>query len=588
MNQKVTGLIILFVILRSIQCFAQTVVSMEKEGGVFKVPCSVNSIPMKFIFDTGASTVSISLTEASFLLKSGLLSESDILSKEKFVDATGSISVGTKILLRKIEIGGLVIENVEASIVHNLNAPLLLGQSALSKLGEFSFDPNGGLLTFKQRSNVKDNLDYDAALKYYQEGFAKFRDSKSKDDMNKVLHYFSLAIKSYPELSEAYYARAFFSFRYYDTDGKYQMLRHYRDLPDEVVSQIESDYLKAIQTKNLENRCDWMIELCEFYRYFERFEDMGKLALQHRKEFIYDYRSFFYQGIYLYTLEKYSESIAKIDTYLKYIQNKDPEAYFIKGYCFHDAYAKNMDSLSPFWGNLDAAIHEFISYTKADPLDAKGFIILARCYLYSNDFAKAISTLDSKTYALKAYNDETYQVDFIRGVSLYNLKKYDEAIKVLKSPEEFYGEKDSEIYFYLGLCYSAKGNSKSSIDSYSISISKDSSSSMTWNNRGYEKLKIKDFLGARSDIEQALKLDPGNNMAIDSRGELNFLEKKYPECISDMDQAIKLEPKSGNSYLIRGQAWLASGSPDKACLDWRKALELGEKEASNFIKKNCK
>ena len=45
---------------------------------------------------------------------------------------------------------------------------------------------------------------------------------------------------------------------------------------------------------------------------------------------------------------------------------------------------------------------------------------------------------------------------------------------------------------------------------------------------------------------------------------------------------------AGNSYLIRGQAWLASGSPDKACLDWRKALELGEKEASNFIKKNCK
>jgi clan AA aspartic protease (TIGR02281 family) len=588
MNQKVTRLIFPLVILLSIQSFAQTVVSMEKEGGVFKVPCSVNSIPMKFIFDTGASTVSISLTEASFLLKSGLLSESEILSKEKFVDATGSISVGTKILLRKIEIGGLVIENVEASIVHNLNAPLLLGQSALSKLGEFSFDPNGGLLTFKQRSNIKDNLDYDAALKYYQEGFAKFRESKSKDDMNKVLHYFSLAIKSYPELSEAYYARAFFSFRYYDTDGTYEMLRHYRDLPDEVVSQIESDYLKAIQTKNLENRCDWMIELCEFYRYFEKFEDMGKLALQHRKEFIYDYRSFFYQGLDLCVQKRYSEALQKLSSYLKFVEKKEPEAVLTKGVCYLNSYLERKDSLDSFWSNLEGAKNSFNEYIKLEPTDGKGFILLAKCHLFSGEYEKAIETLSSKSYALKAYNDDTYQVDFIRGISFYRLKEYDEAIENLLMPEEFYGKKNGAVYFYLGLCYSEKGESKKAIDSYSVVIMEDSSNSLVWYKRGCEKLKIKDLVGARLDIELALKFDPENNLAYDSRGELNFLEKRYSECVADMSEAIKLDPESSNSYLVRGQAWFATGSPDKACLDWRKAMELGAKDASGLIKENCK
>jgi aspartyl protease family protein len=39
---------------------------MQKDGGVYKVPCTVNGLKLEFIFDTGASVVSISLTEAIF------------------------------------------------------------------------------------------------------------------------------------------------------------------------------------------------------------------------------------------------------------------------------------------------------------------------------------------------------------------------------------------------------------------------------------------------------------------------------------------------------------------------------------------
>jgi predicted aspartyl protease len=67
------GLITVFVIFLNLLCTpkigAQTIITMEKHDNLNVVPCKVNDIPMKFIFDTGASTVSISLTEARFLLK---------------------------------------------------------------------------------------------------------------------------------------------------------------------------------------------------------------------------------------------------------------------------------------------------------------------------------------------------------------------------------------------------------------------------------------------------------------------------------------------------------------------------------------
>ena len=59
-------------------------------SGVYEVPCDINGLPLKFILDTGASTVSIS--------------------------------------------------SVEASVAHNQRAPLLLGQSVLERFGTVTID----------------------------------------------------------------------------------------------------------------------------------------------------------------------------------------------------------------------------------------------------------------------------------------------------------------------------------------------------------------------------------------------------------------------------------------------------------------
>jgi clan AA aspartic protease (TIGR02281 family) len=132
----------LFVLLTFLACAyvsqAQTVVQMEKKGGVYYVPCTVNGLKLSFIFDTGASGVSISLSEAMFMLKNGYMSEDDLLDTEYYRIANGELAEGTKINLRSIVIGGKELRNVKASIVHSATAPLLLGQSVLERFGNVS------------------------------------------------------------------------------------------------------------------------------------------------------------------------------------------------------------------------------------------------------------------------------------------------------------------------------------------------------------------------------------------------------------------------------------------------------------------
>lgn len=124
-------------------------VKMSPMGGVYEIPIIINGVNMDFIFDTGASSISISETEVLFLIKQGKLTEEDVLGSKKFTDATGNISEGTTINIRSVQIGNRVIKNVEANVVHNSNAPLLLGQSALAEFGKVTIDYKNNILSFE-------------------------------------------------------------------------------------------------------------------------------------------------------------------------------------------------------------------------------------------------------------------------------------------------------------------------------------------------------------------------------------------------------------------------------------------------------
>lgn len=130
-------------------------ISFTQESGVCKVKCAINGLPLHFIFDTGATDVSISSVEATFMAKNDFLSSSDIVGKQNYQTADGNITEGTVINLKDVKLGSLHLNNIKASVVRNQAAPLLLGQSVLSKLGKIEIDNTKKVLriTHKQKIN---------------------------------------------------------------------------------------------------------------------------------------------------------------------------------------------------------------------------------------------------------------------------------------------------------------------------------------------------------------------------------------------------------------------------------------------------
>lgn len=153
-------------IIITVSSFAQVTISMENKGGVFYIPGKVNGLSLQFIFDTGASNVYISLTEALFMLKNGYITEKEFGNTSYAQVADGSIVENTEVTLREIEVGGIKLCNVKASVSNTLNAPLLFGQSAIQKLGPIQID--GNKLIISNGSTLPSN---ETAFSLYQKAY---------------------------------------------------------------------------------------------------------------------------------------------------------------------------------------------------------------------------------------------------------------------------------------------------------------------------------------------------------------------------------------------------------------------------------
>ena len=127
-------------------------IQMKKmPGGTYEVPCTINGLPLKFIFDTGASDVTLSSVEANFMLKNDYLSEKDFKGSRRYLTADGSIANGAVVRIKEVKVGDCTLKNIEASVVKSQRAPLLLGQSALDKFGTITIDNENSTLTIKYK-----------------------------------------------------------------------------------------------------------------------------------------------------------------------------------------------------------------------------------------------------------------------------------------------------------------------------------------------------------------------------------------------------------------------------------------------------
>lgn len=131
-------LLFILAFLIPVLAWSQTVIQMVEDSGVYKVPCEVNGLKVKMVFDTGAATVSISSSLAEMMLDNGYLNKEDLGNQARSITADGRIVDHTKVVFKTVKIGGITLSDVDAVVIGNQRAPLLFGQSAIQRLGDVS------------------------------------------------------------------------------------------------------------------------------------------------------------------------------------------------------------------------------------------------------------------------------------------------------------------------------------------------------------------------------------------------------------------------------------------------------------------
>jgi tetratricopeptide (TPR) repeat protein len=97
---------------------------------------------------------------------------------------------------------------------------------------------------------------------------------------------------------------------------------------------------------------------------------------------------------------------------------------------------------------------------------------------------------------------------------------------------------------------------------------------ITYNKRGLEKEKLKDYAGAVQEFKKAIELNPGYMNAYNNRGRAEMELKDYAGAIQDFNKAIELNSSYTDAYNNRGFAEMELKDYAGAMQDFSKTIEL--------------
>jgi tetratricopeptide (TPR) repeat protein len=113
--------------------------------------------------------------------------------------------------------------------------------------------------------------------------------------------------------------------------------------------------------------------------------------------------------------------------------------------------------------------------------------------------------------------------------------------------------------------------------------------------RGNKLSNKKKYSEAITEFSTAIEIDPNNYIAYYNRGETRKQRKDFELSIKDFNTGIELttkriesKPKDSKAYFYRGRLKQSTGDIVGACLDFKKARELGYSVMKLIDKKLCK
>lgn len=296
-----------------------------------------------------------------------------------------------------------------------------------------------------------------------------------------------------------------------------------------------------------------------------------------------------------YILENYEKAVSDINKALEL----DPSS----GTSHYSKYLVLKGKSYALMNKLNDAVSLFKKVLAEDPYDAAANFELGYVkYLQKENFealdlinkAIKIEPKNAKFYAMRAMiTQKTYNV--FPDSDLYGkiMDDYNLAIYLDKDNYEFYKLRSD--------FKKAMGQSQEAMADYNKMIELDPKKNIAYTKRGILKMQEEKYSDAIEDFSTSINIHPKDANSYRYRGLCLHNLRKYYEAYNDFSKTINilndkidsaenksLKDKLADTYLMRGHSLYAMGKGSEACVDFLKALDLGERKGLNYFRKYCK
>ena len=166
-------------------------------------------------------------------------------------------------------------------------------------------------------------------------------------------------------------------------------------------------------------------------------------------------------------------------------------------------------------------------------------------------------------------------------------ENYKKVIDYIKD-ENISNEDTAYFHFLVGRAYQEEKSNYKALASYSKAISKNPKFYKAFINRGLVKGALKDYQGSIKDMQMAISINPKLPEPYLNIGVTQAALNKPIDAIENFIYAISINPKYINAYRNLGITYFYQDEKELACLNWQKAINLGENSIKDWEKEYCK
>ncbi len=146
---------------------------------------------------------------------------------------------------------------------------------------------------------------------------------------------------------------------------------------------------------------------------------------------------------------------------------------------------------------------------------------------------------------------------------------------------------DIDSYIYRAYSYLKLNKLREALPDLNKGIEYNPNASVLYANRAMVKLNIGDRIGARSDCNKCLSLDSTNAEAYNFRAILKFQSGDFLGAQQELRAAIRFNNQYAEAYKNLGTVLFQLDTFNQACYYWGIAARFGDRQAAQFLKKNC-